>query len=247
MNSTIDSQEVKKFSSLSNDWWDESGKFKPLHLMNPIRISYIKAKVSDQFNITDTKLPLKKLKILDIGCGGGLLAEPISKLGAQVTGLDASKENIKAAEEHAKKSNLNITYLATTVEEYANKKNIRKFDVILCMEIIEHVQNIELFIAKSLSLLKPDGLIFFSTINRTIKSYLLAIVGAEFLLRLLPIGTHEWKKFVKPSEIHQVLIKNKSKIIDIKGMRYNPLLNHSWSLSSNDLDVNYILCATTKL
>ena len=205
--SSVNKKEIEKFSKIAEEWWNPSGKFKPLHKFNPIRISYIKENIIKSFNLKNNKnIPLKKVKILDIGCGGGLLSEPMCRLGADVTGIDASIKNINVAKLHAKKNKLNINYLCATPE---NLKAKGKFDVILNMEIVEHVENINFFLSSCSKLLKKNGIMFVATINKTLKSYLFAIVGAEYILRWLPIGTHEWEKFIKPEE----LIKIQKKII----------------------------------
>ena len=192
--STINKKEIEKFSRIAEEWWDPTGKFKPLHKFNPIRISYIKEKIIDSFKLDNSDKPLQKIKLLDIGCGGGLLSEPMCRLGAEVTGIDASEKNIQVAKLHAKKNNLKINYLAASPE---NLKIDRKFDVILNMEIIEHVEDINIFLKSCSLLLKKDGIMFVATINKTLKSYLFAIIGAEYILRWLPIGTHEWDKFIE--------------------------------------------------
>ena len=187
--STINKKEIEKFSRIAEEWWDPTGKFKPLHKFNPIRISYIKEKIINSFKLENSDKPLQKIRLLDIGCGGGLLSEPMSRLGAEVTGIDASEKNIQVAKLHAKKNNLKINYLTASPE---NLKIDRKFDVILNMEIIEHVEDVDIFLKSCSSLLKKEGIMFVATINKTLKSYLFAIIGAEYILRWLPIGTHEW-------------------------------------------------------
>ena len=220
---------------MANEWWNPNGKFKPLHKFNPIRIKYIKENIIKNFKLNSSSRLLKNINVLDIGCGGGLLSEPISRLGANVTGIDASKQNIKIAKVHAKKNNLKIKYLCTSPEKLKTKK---KFDVVLNMEIVEHVDDLDLFINKSSGLLKKNGLMFIATINRTLKSYIFAIVGAEYILKWLPIGTHEWEKFVKPEEIISLAKKSNLKLKKIDGMKFNPILD-KWNISS-DNSVNYI-------
>ena len=232
---TINKKEIEKFSKIAEEWWNPSGKFKPLHKFNPIRISYIKDNIISTFHIKIKKKPLKKLKILDVGCGGGLLTEPISRLGAEVVGIDASSKNIKVAKLHAKKNNLNIKYYCTSPEKL---KNNQKYDVILNMEIVEHVSDIKIFLKSCSKLLKKNGIMFVATLNKTLKSYLFAIVGAEYVLRWLPIGTHEWEKFVKPEELKSILIKNNLNLKKINGMNFN-ILKDEWNVSK-DLSVNYI-------
>ena len=200
MNS-VNKKEIEKFSKMAAEWWNPKGKFKPLHKFNPIRIKYIRDNIVSNFKLNGTSKPLKKIDILDIGCGGGLLSEPMNRLGANVTGIDASINNIKIAKLHAKKNKLNINYICTSPEKLKIKK---KFDVILNMEIVEHVEDIDFFLASCSKLLKKNGLMFVATINKTLKSYIFAIVGAEYVLRWLPIGTHEWEKFVKPEELQEI-------------------------------------------
>ena len=233
--STINKKEIEKFSAIAAEWWNPNGKFKPLHKFNPIRIKYIKDNIINNFKLNLTNKPLKKINILDIGCGGGLLSEPMSRLGASVTGIDASKKNIEIAKLHSKTNKLKINYMCASPETLKTKI---KFDVILNMEIIEHVKDIDLFIKESSNLLKKNGLMFIATLNKTLKSYLFAIVGAEYILNWLPIGTHDWNKFVKPENIIKICKKNNLHIKKIDGMKIN-LLNNQWSLSK-DNSVNYI-------
>tara|TARA_Y100000590_G_scaffold452170_1_gene594801 strand:+ start:6156 stop:6884 length:729 start_codon:yes stop_codon:yes gene_type:complete len=233
--STINKEEIDKFSKLSDEWWDPDGKFKPLHKFNPVRIEYIKKHIINHFKINKTQFPLKNLKILDIGCGGGLLSEPMSRLGANVTGIDASEKNIKIAKAHLKKSKLKIKYFCDSPENFKKKE---EYDVILNMEIVEHVDDVELFIRKSSELLKKKGIMFIATLNKTLKSYIFAIVGAEYILRWLPIGTHEWGKFIKPDQLVEYGKKNSLELKNIDGMKFNPLINE-WNISK-DSSVNYI-------
>ena len=234
-NNTINKEEIEKFSKLAEEWWDPEGKFKPLHKFNPIRINYIKNCVINEFNIRNKKKPFSNLEILDIGCGGGLLTEPMARLGGKLTGIDASDKNINIAKIHAKKNNLKINYICSSPEKLKTKK---KFDVILNMEIVEHVNDLNFFIKSSSSLLKKDGIMFVATINRTLKSYLFAIIGAEYILNWLPVGTHNWFKFVEPEELKKTCKKNKLKLIKIDGLKYN-LITDKWMISQNK-DVNYI-------
>ena len=234
-NNTINKKEIEKFSKIAEEWWNPEGKFKPLHKFNPIRISYIKNNIISSLNLKNKKKPLEQTQILDIGCGGGLLSEPMSRLGADVTGIDASQKNIDIAKLHAKKSNLNINYICTSPEKMRSNK---KFDVILNMEIIEHVEDINFFLESSSALLKKNGIMFIATLNKTLKSYIFAIVGAEYIMRWLPIGTHEWDKFVKPEELIEISQKNDLKLKKLDGMKFN-LLRDEWKLSS-DKSVNYI-------
>jgi len=233
--STINKKEIEKFSKIATEWWNPNGKFKPLHKFNPIRIKYIKDNIINSFKLTSTNKPLKKINILDIGCGGGLLTEPMSRLGANVLGIDASQKNIKIAKFHAKKSRLNIDYKCASPETLKVKE---KFDVILNMEIIEHVEDIDFFIKKSSELLKKNGLMFVATLNKTLKSYLFAIIGAEYFLKWLPIGTHDWNKFVKPEELIKISKAHNLKLEKIDGMKFN-LITDRWFLNS-DNSVNYI-------
>jgi len=233
--STINKKEIEKFSRIAEEWWDPTGKFKPLHKFNPIRISYIKEKIINSFKLENSDKPLQKIRLLDIGCGGGLLSEPMSRLGAEVTGIDASEKNIQVAKLHAKKNNLKINYLTASPE---NLKIDRKFDVILNMEIIEHVEDVDIFLKSCSSLLKKEGIMFVATINKTLKSYIFAIVGAEYVLRWLPIGTHEWEKFVKPEDLKKILMKYDLSLNKLEGMNFN-IIKDEWSIS-RDLSVNYI-------
>jgi 2-polyprenyl-6-hydroxyphenyl methylase/3-demethylubiquinone-9 3-methyltransferase len=232
---SINKQEIEKFSKIATEWWSPNGKFKPLHKFNPIRIQYLKENIIEHFKLKHSSRPLKKINILDIGCGGGLLSEPMSRLGANVTAIDASKKNIEVAKFHAKKNNLKINYLCSSPEKLNIKK---KFDVILNMEIIEHVDDINFFIKKSSNLLKKNGLMFVATLNKTFKSYLFAIIGAEYILKWLPIGTHDWEKFVKPDELVNLGKKFNLKLKKLNGMEFNPIMD-KWYLS-NDKSVNYI-------
>jgi len=234
MNS-VNKKEIEKFSKMANEWWDPNGKFKPLHKFNPIRIKYIKENIISSFKLKNYNKPLEKINILDIGCGGGLLSEPMTRLGAKVTGIDASDKNIKIAKLHAKKSKLNINYLCSSPEKIKVKK---KFDVILNMEIIEHVEDINFFIKSCSKLLKKDGLMFVATLNKTLKSYVFAIIGAEYVLRWLPIGTHDWEKFVKPDDLKKILSENNLKLEKLDGMNFN-IIKDEWSIS-RDTSVNYI-------
>ncbi len=233
---TINKKEIQKFSNLADEWWDVNGKFKPLHIFNPVRIDYIIEKISEHFNLKkkDTSR-LSGLKILDIGCGGGLVSEPICRLGANVTGIDASEKNIKIADLHAKKNDLKIKYLNTSPENFPYEE---KFDVILNLEIVEHVEDLDLYIESCSKLLKPGGLMFTATLNRTFESYIKAIVGAEYVMRWLPIGTHDWNKFIKPNELKKKLEKYNFSILNTEGVVYN-IFTGKWK-RSNDCSVNYI-------
>ncbi|MDA7597022.1 bifunctional 2-polyprenyl-6-hydroxyphenol methylase/3-demethylubiquinol 3-O-methyltransferase UbiG [Candidatus Pelagibacter sp.] len=232
--SSVNKKEIEKFSKIADEWWDPNGKFKPLHKFNPIRIRYIKENIINNFKLKNKK-PLEKINILDIGCGGGLLSEPMQKLGANVTGIDASFKNIKVAKLHAKKNNLKINYLCSSPEKLKINK---KFDVILNMEIVEHVEDIHFFLKSCSNLLKKNGLMFVATINKTLKSYMFAIVGAEYVLRWLPIGTHDWEKFVKPNDLKNILKNNNLVLNKLDGMHFN-IIKDEWNISK-DTSVNYI-------
>ena len=232
--STINKQEIEKFSKIAAEWWDPTGKYKPLHKFNPTRIRYIRDEIIKHYEIKKKSKPLANLNILDIGCGGGLICEPLSRLGGNMTGIDPSERNIKVAKIHAGKQS-NIEYLCTSPEKLKIKK---KFDVVLNLEVIEHVDNLDLFIRKSSNFLKKDGIMFIATLNKTLKSFVFAILGAEYILRWLPIGTHEWNKFVEPIKLIDYGEKNFLKLQKIDGMTYNPIMD-KWSVS-NDHSVNYI-------
>ncbi len=237
---TIDQSEIDHFSRIAAEWWNPQGKFRPLHQFNPARLSYIREKICLEFHRDPLSLmPFENLKILDIGCGGGLLCEPIARLGAIVVGADAAQTNIEVAKIHAAQNNLSIDYRTTTAESLANEGE--QFDIILNMEVVEHVADVNLFIAATAKMLKPQGLMFVSTLNRTWKAWGLAIVGAEYILRWLPKGTHNYKKFLKPQELKNLLSENAVTVIDEIGITYNPL-NDSWN-RSRDMDVNYLLLA----
>ena len=232
---TINKEEIEKFSKIAEEWWNPEGKFKPLHKFNPIRISYIKDNIINTLNLKKKEKPLEKVKILDIGCGGGLLSEPMKRLGAEVVGIDASQKNISVAKIHAKKNNLDIKYFCTTPENF---KTEIKFDVILNMEIVEHVEDIDFFLNSCAKLLKTNGIMFIATINKTLKSYLFAIIGAEYVLRWLPIGTHDWEKFVKPNDLINILKKYNLKIDKSDGLKFN-IIKNQWTFDK-DKSVNYI-------
>jgi 2-polyprenyl-6-hydroxyphenyl methylase/3-demethylubiquinone-9 3-methyltransferase len=239
MSTTINKEEIQKFSRLADEWWDVNGKFKPLHMFNPIRIEYITDNIKKHFKIKKVESNfLEGLNILDIGCGGGLISEPMARLGGMVTGIDASEKNINVANLHSKKSGLKINYLNTSPE---NLNNFEKYDVILNLEIVEHVDNVNLYIKSCYKLLKKGGLMFTATLNRSFLSYIKAIIGAEYILRWLPIGTHDWNKFIKPEELEKYLSKEKFSTMDIKGLNFNPFIK-KWK-KSEDLSVNYIICS----
>ena len=234
-NNTINKKEIEKFSKIAEEWWNPNGKFKPLHNFNPIRVKYIKENITRKFDLKHSSKPLKNIQVLDIGCGGGLLCEPMFRMGAEVVGIDASKKNIEVAKFHAKKNKLKIEYKVTSPEKFKTNK---KFDVVLNMEIVEHVEDINFFIQESSKLLKKNGLMFVATLNKTLKSYAFAILGAEYILKWLPIGTHDWEKFVKPNELINIAKKNKLSLKKLEGMQFN-ILNNTWKIS-NDTSVNYI-------
>ena len=235
MNS-INKKEIEKFSKIAEEWWNPNGKFKPLHNFNPIRIKYIKENIEKYLKIKSKDRPLKNINLLDIGCGGGLLSEPMCRLGANVVGIDASKKNIEVAKFHAKKNKLKIDYKVASPETLKIKT---KFDIILNMEIVEHVEDVEFFINESSKLLKKNGMMFVATLNKTLKSYMFAIVGAEYILKWLPIGTHDWEKFIKPEDLINISKKNNLLLDKLDGMKFN-ILDNSWKIS-NDTSVNYII------
>ncbi len=243
--STIDADEVAQFSAIAEQWWDERGKFAPLHRMNPVRLAYLRERIEGHFGRltgpdSDPATPLKNLQLLDVGCGGGLICEPLARLGATVTGIDASAKNIGVAQTHATEVGLTVDYRATTAEALADTG--AQYDVVLALEIIEHVADIALFYDALTALVKPGGLILLSTMNRTAKAFAMAIVGAEYVLRWLPRGTHDWNKFVKPSEMADSLNKRGFESPTPTGIVFNPL-SGKFSLNPNDLDVNYLLSA----
>jgi 2-polyprenyl-6-hydroxyphenyl methylase/3-demethylubiquinone-9 3-methyltransferase len=233
----VNTDEISKFENMAEQWWDESGPLKPLHKLNPTRIHYIRHQIYEHFD-RDT---IDGLNILDVGCGGGLACEPLCRLGAKVTGIDAGEKAIAVAKAHADESGLEIDYHCQTSHEHKGQ-----YDVILALEIIEHLDDIPAFIASLTKLLKKDGLIIFSTLNRTAKSFVLGIIGAEYIMRWLPKGTHNWKKFVKPSELAGYAEDYSLKVKDITGLVYNPLID-VFSLSDSDIDVNYFMSATRNL
>ena len=237
MSTTINKEEIQKFSRLADEWWDVNGKFKPLHMFNPTRIEYITENIKKKFKIGKNKAYyLKGLNILDIGCGGGLISEPMSRLGANVTGIDASEKNIAVAKLHSEKNGLKINYINASPE---NLNEVEKYDIILNLEIVEHVDNVNLYIKSCYNLLKKNGIMFTATLNRSFTSYVKAIIGAEYLLRWLPIGTHDWNKFIKPEELENILSQEKFSTLDITGLKFNPFFK-KWK-KSQDLSVNYII------
>ena len=237
---TVDASEVEKFSAIAAEWWNPKGKFGVLHKFNPVRLDYIRGHIVRHFSLSDReRRPFEGLTVLDIGCGGGLLCEPMARLGAEVTGIDPAEKNIKTASVHAAEQALNIDYRAMTAEELA--EDGRKFDIVLNMEVVEHVADVDLFMATSASLVKPGGLMFAATLNRTLKSFGLAIIGAEYVLGWLPRGTHQWEKFVTPQELEAALKNGGLRVRDTSGVTYNPL-NTTWR-KSPDTDVNYMMIA----
>jgi 2-polyprenyl-6-hydroxyphenyl methylase/3-demethylubiquinone-9 3-methyltransferase len=237
---TVDEAEVDRFSALAAEWWNPRGQMAPLHKLNPVRVAYIRDQVAAHFDRDAKRLDsLVGLRILDIGCGGGILAEPLARLGAQVVGADPSSTNIEAAKLHAARAGLTIDYRCTYAEALADAGE--RFDVVLAMEVVEHVADLDLFVQRCVEMVKPAGLMFVATINRTLKSFALAIVGAEYVLRWLPRGTHQWSKFVTPGEIKRRLTANGLRLIDETGVIYNPLADR-WQRAS-DMDVNYMVVA----
>src|SRR5215469_9887582 len=237
--STADPAEIAKFSRLSAEWWDPKGKMAPLHKINPLRLAYIRDAACRKFERNAKSLScLNGLRMLDIGCGAGLLCEPFTRLGADVIGIDASAKNIAAARLHAEKGHLSIDYRNTTPEEMDARE---RFDIVLAMEVVEHVTDVGLFLGRCAAMLKPGGMLVVSTLNRNWKSFALAIVGAEYVLRWLPRGTHQWDKFVTPEELAKYLLDNRLTINGQTGVVYSPFAD-KWSLSS-DLDVNYMVIA----
>lgn len=238
---TIDQDEVEKFSAIAAEWWDPSGKFKPLHKFNPVRLKHIRKEICDHFGLDHSGMrPFKGLRILDIGCGGGLISEPLTRLGAQMTSIDAAERNVKTALTHAAEQNLEIDYRATTIEELCETE-IAPFDVVLNLEVVEHVADVDLFLSKSASLVRPGGLMMVATINKTLKALLTAKIGAEYILRWLPAGTHDPKKFVRPEKIRSVLQTEGLTLEKPVGMSYLPLLDQ-WRIT-DDASINYMMTA----
>ena len=238
---TVDDAEITKFAAMAEEWWDPNGKFKPLHKFNPVRLEFIRDRLCIKFG-KDIKAikPLQGLRILDIGSGGGLLAEPLTRMGATVIGIDATERSVQIAKAHASAQELEIDYRFTTAEDLVAAGE--QFDAVMNMEVIEHVANVGAFLEASAALVKPGGLMFMATLNRSAKSYALAIIGAEYIMRWLPRGTHDWKKFLKPSEIAAHLRKLNMQIVELTGVVYSPL-NGTWNLNAKDLGVNYMLVA----
>ncbi|WP_193368546.1 bifunctional 2-polyprenyl-6-hydroxyphenol methylase/3-demethylubiquinol 3-O-methyltransferase UbiG [Pelagibius marinus] len=238
---SVDAEEIAKFSAMAEAWWDPEGKFRPLHRFNPVRLAFIRDRLCAHFGRDPlAENPLKGLKLLDVGCGGGLLSEPLARLGAEVTGLDAAEKNIRIASLHAAEAGLNIDYRHGSVEALAESGG--RFDAVMNMEVVEHVADVESFLSASAALVRPGGLMILATLNRTPKAFLLAIVGAEYLLRWLPRGTHDWRRFLRPSELARALRQADMEVTEMTGVAYNPLTD-SWRLAPRDLDVNYMLVA----
>lgn len=238
MQTTIDPSEVAKFEAMAAEWWNPNGKFRPLHLMNPCRLDYITGQIAAEYGRDLTKpLPFAGLRILDIGCGGGLLSEPMARLGAAVVGADAAPRNIPVAQVHAQASGLSIDYRFTTAEDLAAAGE--QFDVVLNMEVVEHVSDPLTYLTACHDLLKSGGIMLCSTLNRNPKSYLMAIIGAEWVMRWLPKGTHDWAKFITPDELYALINRAGLTPVDRKGMVFNPV-SWGWSLSARDLSVNYV-------
>jgi len=240
---SVSEQELLKFRHLGQKWWDATGPMAPLHQIQPHRLDYIKKQAAIHFSRSlDTVL--KDLDIVDVGCGGGLVCEPLARMEANVVGIDPEKQNILAAAHHAKGQNLSIDYKEDTVERFL-ENSTQRFDIVLSLEVIEHVENINLYLQACSKLLKPTGILILSTLNRTTKSFLFAILGAEYCLRWLPVGTHDWKKFVKPAELKTMLAANNIITSDTCGLNYNAI-HKTWNFSQTDFPVNYFLTGTHK-
>lgn len=242
---TVNAQEIDRFAKDSSHWWDENGPFKPLHRLNPARLSYIREQICDHFGRdTETMNPLEGLDILDVGCGGGIVCEPMARMGGTVTGLDADKNAIEIARDHAEQAGLEITYHAQSTSGLL-ESNQKRYDIVLALEIVEHVDNVADFVAQCVALCKKDGLVIFSTLNRTVKSYALGVVAAEHILHWVPKGTHDWKKFLRPYELATYIQDTEARPLNMKGLIFNPLKN-DFELSDKDYDVNYFMTATQK-
>lgn len=237
--STVDPEEISHFGKDSGHWWDENGPFAPLHRLNPARMSYLRDVITRHYGrSTDNLQPLKGLHIIDIGCGGGLVSEPLARMGATVTGIDADRTAIAIAKDHARSSGLNINYEAASTDELQGQ-----FDVVLALEIVEHVASVDKFVDECVGLCKPGGVIIFSTLNRTPKSFALGIIAAEYILRWVPVGTHSWKKFVRPAELAHALRQAGAAPQEIRGLRLHPL-RQEFEVVENDIDVNYFMVAS---
>ncbi len=241
--STVDPREIERFAKLAETWWDPNGPMKPLHKFNPLRLEYIRDHICSHFNRDHREpLPLKGLHIIDIGCGAGMLSEPLARLGASVVGIDPAEKNISIAQAHAQTSGVQVVYTAETIEDVVARGET--FDVVLAMEVVEHVADVDTFMQSCCAAVAPNGLLFMATLNRTLRSFALAIIGAEYVLRWLPRGTHQWDKFVTPNELSTAIEKCGLSITDLQGVTYNPLRDH-WSLSK-DTSVNYVLKASQR-
>ncbi|MDZ5646542.1 bifunctional 2-polyprenyl-6-hydroxyphenol methylase/3-demethylubiquinol 3-O-methyltransferase UbiG [Nitrospirillum sp. BR 11828] len=239
---TVDPGEIQRFSAIAAEWWDEAGKFRPLHKLNPVRLEYLRDRICAHFGRDPlAPQPLKGLRLVDIGCGGGLLSEPLARMGADVVGIDAAERNVKTAATHAMETGTPVDYRHTTAEDLVAAGE--KFDAVLSLEVVEHVADVPLFLDSLAALLKPEGLLVMATLNRTPKSYLMAIIGAEYVLRWLPRGTHDWRKFLKPSELAAGLRATGLTVREIMGLVYSPF-NDTFRLDARDLDVNYLLWAS---
>lgn len=239
---TVDPAEIERFSRIAAEWWDSAGKFRPLHKFNPVRLAWLRDVICKAHDRDPhASLPLDGIRILDVGCGGGLLSEPLARLGATVTGIDAAEKNVKTAAAHAAETGVTVDYRATTAEDLAASGE--QFDVVLAMEIVEHVADVDLFVRTVAGLARPGGLVFMATLNRTAKSFLFGIVAAEYVLRWLPRGTHDWKRFLKPSELTGTLRRAGVEVREVTGVAYNPISDR-FSLAAKDLDVNYMLWGT---
>lgn len=239
---SVDPAEIERFSRIAAQWWDPAGKFRPLHKFNPVRLAWLRDAIcAAHGRDPQAPLPLAGIRILDVGCGGGLLSEPLARLGAQVTGIDAAEKNVKTAAAHAAETGVSVDYRATTAEALVQAGEL--FDVVLAMEIVEHVADVDLFLGSVASLARPGGQVFMATLNRTGKSFLFGIVAAEYVLRWLPRGTHDWKRFLKPSELTGALRRAGVEVKSVTGVTYNPLSDR-FSLAAGDLDVNYMLWGT---
>lgn len=237
---SVDQAEIERFSRHAADWWDTRGPMAALHKFNPVRLAYIRDQAAARFDRDSKKLDcLKGLRMLDIGCGGGILSEPLARLGADIVGADPSEENIKVARAHAEDARVSVDYRVTTAEDLA--AGSERFDIVLAMEVVEHVADVEVFVSTCTSMVKPAGLMIAATLNRTLKSFALAIVGAEYVLRWLPRGTHQWDKFVTPVEMESAIERGGLQVVGERGVIYNPFADR-WQLSS-DMDVNYMLVA----
>ncbi|MBB6252492.1 bifunctional 2-polyprenyl-6-hydroxyphenol methylase/3-demethylubiquinol 3-O-methyltransferase UbiG [Nitrospirillum iridis] len=239
---TVDPGEIQRFSAIAAEWWDEAGKFRPLHKLNPVRLEYIRDRLCAHFGRDPlAPQPLKGLRLVDIGCGGGLLSEPLARMGADVVGIDAAERNVKTAATHAAETGTPVDYRHTTAEDLVAAGET--FDAVLSLEVVEHVADVPLFLESLAALMKPEGLLVMATLNRTPKSYLMAIIGAEYVLRWLPRGTHDWRKFLKPSELAAGLRATGLAVREVMGLTYSPLSDR-FRLDARDLDVNYLLWAS---